>query len=183
MGHNFGMEHDNDSLCHCPDDKCIMAASSRWHNCIWINMFYCLTYTIYLWFIFQVLWALVIGVLVHLKTWPCHSSMVWITVYATSQQRKGPISPIRISSAWISSTCFLVFLDRSLFESPECGNMFVEEGEECDCGLPGRCDNPCCNPATCKLHVNATCATGECCDITVLFSHDILRKKDKFRSS
>ena len=23
MGHNFGMEHDNDSLCHCPDDKCI----------------------------------------------------------------------------------------------------------------------------------------------------------------
>lgn len=29
MGHNFGMEHDNDSLCHCPDDKCIMAASSR----------------------------------------------------------------------------------------------------------------------------------------------------------
>jgi predicted Zn-dependent protease len=30
MGHNFGMEHDNDSFCDCPDDKCIMAASSRY---------------------------------------------------------------------------------------------------------------------------------------------------------
>ena len=56
----------------------------------------------------------------------------------------------------------------SLFKSPECGNMFVEEGEECDCGLPGRCDNPCCNPLTCKLHVNATCATGDCCDTAVV---------------
>lgn len=27
MGHNFGMEHDNDT-CKCPKDRCIMAASS-----------------------------------------------------------------------------------------------------------------------------------------------------------
>ena len=46
--------------------------------------------------------------------------------------------------------------------------MFVEAGEECDCGLPEHCENPCCNPYTCKLHVNATCATGDCCDTTVL---------------
>ena len=58
----------------------------------------------------------------------------------------------------------------SFFKSQECGNMFVEEGEECDCGLPGRCDNPCCNPHTCKLHVNATCATGDCCDTAVVNS-------------
>lgn len=45
--------------------------------------------------------------------------------------------------------------------------MFVEEGEECDCGLPEHCDNPCCDPSTCKLHVNATCAVGECCDTAV----------------
>lgn len=32
MGHNFGMEHDNDSLCDCPDDRCIMAASSRFEH-------------------------------------------------------------------------------------------------------------------------------------------------------
>ena len=57
----------------------------------------------------------------------------------------------------------------SLFDAAECGNMFVEPGEECDCGLPGRCDNPCCNPHTCRLHVNATCATGACCDLGVNF--------------
>ena len=53
---------------------------------------------------------------------------------------------------------------RALFDSPTCGNGFVEPGEECDCGLEHHCDNPCCNPATCALHANATCASGECCD-------------------
>ena len=45
--------------------------------------------------------------------------------------------------------------------------MFVEVGEECDCGLADQCDNPCCDPSTCKFRVNATCATGQCCDLTV----------------
>ncbi len=53
-----------------------------------------------------------------------------------------------------------------LFQSPVCGNSFVEEGEECDCGLKEHCDNPCCNPETCLLFHNATCATGKCCDFT-----------------
>lgn len=53
---------------------------------------------------------------------------------------------------------------RTLFDTPVCGNGFVEPGEECDCGLKEHCDNPCCDPNTCKLFPNATCATGECCD-------------------
>ncbi|XP_053681615.1 uncharacterized protein LOC128732388 [Sabethes cyaneus] len=52
-----------------------------------------------------------------------------------------------------------------LFDSPVCGNGFVELGEQCDCGLPDFCDNSCCNPRTCMLHSNASCATGECCDL------------------
>ncbi|XP_065351204.1 disintegrin and metalloproteinase domain-containing protein 12 [Cloeon dipterum] len=52
-----------------------------------------------------------------------------------------------------------------LFGSPVCGNDFVEPGEQCDCGLPEHCKNPCCNAATCMLHSNATCATGKCCDL------------------
>ncbi|XP_055309385.1 disintegrin and metalloproteinase domain-containing protein 12-like [Sitodiplosis mosellana] len=52
-----------------------------------------------------------------------------------------------------------------LFDSPTCGNGFVETGEECDCGLPNVCKNPCCDPKTCKLQSNATCATGKCCDL------------------
>jgi hypothetical protein len=53
---------------------------------------------------------------------------------------------------------------RALFDSPVCGNGFVEPGEECDCGLREHCDNPCCDPASCRLWPNATCGTGECCD-------------------
>ncbi|KNC31405.1 hypothetical protein FF38_03874, partial [Lucilia cuprina] len=53
-----------------------------------------------------------------------------------------------------------------LFDSPQCGNGFVEPGEQCDCGLPNYCENTCCDPYTCMLHTNASCATGECCDLT-----------------
>ena len=81
--------------------------------------------------------------------------------------------PVRlVTSVWaerdVRMRWLILILRSSLFESPECGNMFVEAGEECDCGLPEHCENPCCNPYTCKLHVNATCATGDCCDTTVL---------------
>ncbi|KAF6037734.1 hypothetical protein EB796_003941 [Bugula neritina] len=46
-----------------------------------------------------------------------------------------------------------------------CGNFFVEEEEECDCGQPEYCLSNCCDPTTCKLYSNATCATGSCCDL------------------
>lgn len=52
-----------------------------------------------------------------------------------------------------------------LFDPPTCGNGFVEEGEECDCGLPEHCANPCCHARTCKLRSGALCATGKCCDL------------------
>ncbi|XP_058798001.1 uncharacterized protein LOC131668128 [Phymastichus coffea] len=54
---------------------------------------------------------------------------------------------------------------KRLFDSPICGNGFVEPGEQCDCGLVENCDNPCCDALTCMLHTNASCATGECCDL------------------
>ncbi|XP_046382274.1 uncharacterized protein LOC124153219 [Ischnura elegans] len=52
-----------------------------------------------------------------------------------------------------------------LFESPVCGNGFVEAGEQCDCGLSQHCDNPCCVADTCMLVPNTSCATGQCCDL------------------
>lgn len=54
----------------------------------------------------------------------------------------------------------------NLFDSPTCGNGFVEPGEQCDCGLEEHCDNPCCNPKTCRFASKATCATGSCCDLS-----------------
>lgn len=58
-----------------------------------------------------------------------------------------------------------------LFESPICGNGFVESGEQCDCGLPQHCNNSCCNPNTCMLYGNASCATGSCCDLSTCKPH------------
>nr|AEH59577.1 metalloprotease PIII [Trimeresurus gracilis] len=47
---------------------------------------------------------------------------------------------------------------------PVCGNYFMEVGEECDCGLPANCQNPCCNATTCKLIPGTQCEDGECCE-------------------
>nr|ADI47615.1 metalloproteinase [Echis coloratus] len=45
-----------------------------------------------------------------------------------------------------------------------CGNKIWEEGEECDCGSPEDCQNPCCDAETCELYPAAVCEDGECCD-------------------
>uniref|UniRef100_A0A8C0PC27 ADAM metallopeptidase domain 15 n=1 Tax=Canis lupus familiaris TaxID=9615 RepID=A0A8C0PC27_CANLF len=45
-----------------------------------------------------------------------------------------------------------------------CGNMFVEPGEQCDCGFPDDCTDPCCDYFTCQLRPGAQCASnGLCC--------------------
>ncbi|KAG8547456.1 hypothetical protein GDO81_028332 [Engystomops pustulosus] len=45
----------------------------------------------------------------------------------------------------------------------KCGNGFLEEGEQCDCGEPEECTNPCCNAKNCTLKEGAQCAHGDCC--------------------
>ncbi|XP_030896917.1 disintegrin and metalloproteinase domain-containing protein 8 isoform X1 [Leptonychotes weddellii] len=50
-----------------------------------------------------------------------------------------------------------------LVGDPVCGNLFVERGEQCDCGPPQACRNPCCNATTCQLSTGAQCAQGACC--------------------
>ncbi|XP_008118058.2 disintegrin and metalloproteinase domain-containing protein 28 [Anolis carolinensis] len=53
---------------------------------------------------------------------------------------------------------------KEIIATPVCGNNFVEEGEECDCGSPKECMNECCDAATCKLKPGAKCGYGECCE-------------------
>ncbi|XP_026083189.1 disintegrin and metalloproteinase domain-containing protein 12-like isoform X6 [Carassius auratus] len=53
----------------------------------------------------------------------------------------------------------------SLQGGPRCGNLYVERGEECDCGLLEECNDPCCNASTCKLVPGAQCSSdGICCE-------------------
>ncbi|KAM8780315.1 disintegrin and metalloproteinase domain-containing protein 12 [Rhynchonycteris naso] len=50
------------------------------------------------------------------------------------------------------------------FGGQKCGNGYVEEGEECDCGEPEECTNLCCNATACTLKPDAVCAHGLCCE-------------------
>ncbi|XP_067834395.1 disintegrin and metalloproteinase domain-containing protein 33-like isoform X2 [Heptranchias perlo] len=50
-----------------------------------------------------------------------------------------------------------------LFGGHRCGNGYVEDQEECDCGDVEECVNPCCNANNCTLRAGAQCAHGVCC--------------------
>ncbi|XP_041935038.1 disintegrin and metalloproteinase domain-containing protein 23 isoform X1 [Alosa sapidissima] len=54
-----------------------------------------------------------------------------------------------------------------LFEATECGNGYVEVGEECDCGTGMECYRDCCKK--CSLSNGAHCSDGPCCNVTCLF--------------
>ncbi|XP_062988842.1 disintegrin and metalloproteinase domain-containing protein 9-like [Elgaria multicarinata webbii] len=51
-----------------------------------------------------------------------------------------------------------------IFTDPVCGNNVVDKNEECDCGTPNECTNPCCDAATCRLTSGSECAEGLCCE-------------------
>ncbi|XP_072353912.1 disintegrin and metalloproteinase domain-containing protein 12-like isoform X3 [Scyliorhinus torazame] len=53
----------------------------------------------------------------------------------------------------------------NLVGGPVCGNLYVEKGEECDCGKPAECSDSCCEPASCTLKAAAKCSSlGACCE-------------------
>ncbi|NXC21104.1 ADA23 protein, partial [Corythaeola cristata] len=60
-----------------------------------------------------------------------------------------------------------------LFETTECGNGYVEAGEECDCGFrmaSRECYADCCKK--CSLSNGAHCSDGPCCNTSCLVSYD-----------
>lgn len=141
LGHNFGMEHDEDDSeeCKCPDERCIMSSRSS-------------------------------------EAHPKHWSSCSIN-YLEDAKKHGLLDCLKNEPTTVIG--------------PLCGNGFVEEGEDCDIGesipISGtsrsrkgsaqrcrrgqNCDsapmfNPCCDRQTCKFVVNATCAQGQCCDLS-----------------
>ncbi|XP_056626084.1 disintegrin and metalloproteinase domain-containing protein 19 isoform X1 [Triplophysa dalaica] len=52
---------------------------------------------------------------------------------------------------------------RVMYGGHRCGNGYLEEGEDCDCGAVEECSSPCCNANNCTLKIGAECAHGVCC--------------------
>nr|XP_043897084.1 disintegrin and metalloproteinase domain-containing protein 19 isoform X2 [Solea senegalensis] len=63
---------------------------------------------------------------------------------------------------------------RAMYGGQRCGNGYLEDGEECDCGEEEECTSPCCNANNCTLRAGAECAHGICCDNCKLKSPGVL---------
>ncbi|XP_010892661.2 disintegrin and metalloproteinase domain-containing protein 19 isoform X1 [Esox lucius] len=63
---------------------------------------------------------------------------------------------------------------RVMYGGQRCGNGYLEEGEECDCGDEEECSSPCCNANNCTLKAGAECAHGVCCHNCKLKSPGVL---------
>nr|XP_005607745.1 ADAM DEC1 isoform X2 [Equus caballus] len=48
-------------------------------------------------------------------------------------------------------------IPENIITQPVCGNQLLEVGEDCDCGSPKECTNPCCEATACKLTSEADC--------------------------
>uniref|UniRef100_A0A8C5UFP9 ADAM metallopeptidase domain 19 n=1 Tax=Malurus cyaneus samueli TaxID=2593467 RepID=A0A8C5UFP9_9PASS len=66
---------------------------------------------------------------------------------------------------------------KRMYGGGKCGNGYLEEGEECDCGEVEECRNPCCDPRSCSLRPGAECAHGSCCHQCKLMSPGTLCRK------
>ncbi|XP_041846070.1 disintegrin and metalloproteinase domain-containing protein 19 [Melanotaenia boesemani] len=63
---------------------------------------------------------------------------------------------------------------RVMYGGQRCGNGYLEDGEECDCGEEEECTSPCCNANNCTLKAGAECAHGVCCHDCKLKSPGVL---------
>uniref|UniRef100_A0A3Q1CH67 ADAM metallopeptidase domain 19b n=1 Tax=Amphiprion ocellaris TaxID=80972 RepID=A0A3Q1CH67_AMPOC len=63
---------------------------------------------------------------------------------------------------------------RAMYGGQRCGNGYLEDGEECDCGEEEECTSPCCNANNCTLKAGAECAHGVCCQNCKLKSPGVL---------
>ncbi|XP_054986450.1 disintegrin and metalloproteinase domain-containing protein 20-like [Sorex araneus] len=61
-------------------------------------------------------------------------------------------------------TCLSTAAQRQIISIHFCGNLRVEEGEQCDCGTIYQCANDQCCRLNCTLKPGAVCGSGMCCE-------------------
>ncbi|XP_075747965.1 disintegrin and metalloproteinase domain-containing protein mind-meld isoform X1 [Rhipicephalus microplus] len=152
LGHNLGMSHDDGGSCQCQDSwGCIMGPGILGTNHIQPYHFSSCSLEEYI-------NALRIGHGICLFNKPGQ-------VLLDCGDLQGPSSvPIHCTPlAPHGSTDEGV---TKLEDFRTCGNGIKEQDEDCDCGTMEECakTDPCCDPITCKLRVEANCSAGPCCE-------------------
>lgn len=138
LGHNLGMEHDEEDKCRCPDEKCIMSSSSsnvhpkHWSSCS----------------------------IEHLEESRKHGLLDCLT--DEPEKVFGPICGNGFveegEDCDIGEPIPTYGTSKSRKSTTQC-----LRDHDCD---PVQAVNPCCNRQTCKFIGNATCAQGPCCDLS-----------------
>ena len=109
MGHNFGLNHDTDTGCECPEPRCIMNRNS---GCALS--------------IFDVTSSLLaVNVIIMLLC--CSGNQQPVSWSSCSLHQ--------FDEVFLQGIDFCLHdLPQRIDDGPVCGNALLEEGEDCDCG-------------------------------------------------
>ncbi|XP_055989326.1 disintegrin and metalloproteinase domain-containing protein 20-like [Sorex fumeus] len=99
----------------------------------------------------------------------CVCGLTYCIMYP-SHQTTDKFSNCSYESYWNTSlrsgTCLLnpaQSINPERFSTHLCGNLIVDEGEQCDCGTINQCANDQCCLLNCTLKPGAVCSRGMCC--------------------
>ncbi|XP_073510847.1 zinc metalloproteinase-disintegrin-like berythractivase [Phyllobates terribilis] len=103
-----------------------------------------------------------------LNTCTCEAS---VCVMSAVLSYKPPLAFTSCSKADMRTFIYNFFPDcllnmpqtSQLLTPPVCGNKFIEDGEQCDCGEPLECTSNCCDAQTCTLKPGCQCDDVDLC--------------------
>jgi len=139
LGHNLGMEHDEEEKCTCPDKECIMSSSSSsFHPKLWSSCS-----------------------LNYLEDSRKHGLLECLR--NVPEQILGPVCGNGFVEEGEDCDIGEPLPSRGTSVSKSRIDRTIDRGSGHD---SSRWSNPCCDRVTCKFVANATCAQGSCCDLS-----------------
>jgi hypothetical protein len=150
LGHNLGMEHDEDDKCQCPDEKCIMSSSSNavhpkhWSSCS----------------------------IQYLEESRKHGLLDCLA--NEPNEIFGPVCGNGFVEEGEDCDLGELIPMGGTSKSRTSANRSHQKSNS---DSTTQTNNPCCDRTTCKFIGNATCAQGACCDLTRCSVYNVTETK------